>query len=67
MVDCLGFVPGGAWYGARNAGPDRDIRMLVGVGFLMVEGIGICERAFPWGSGAGCIVERLRSAMASVA
>ena len=62
IIDCLGFVPGGAWYVPRNAGPERDIRML-GAGFFTVDGIGICERALPYGSGAGCIVERLRSAI----
>jgi hypothetical protein len=47
IIDCLGFVAGGAWYGPLKAGPERDIRMFGAAGFLIVEGIGICERALP--------------------
>lgn len=40
------------------------MRIFVGAGFLIVDGRGMPERAFPYGSAAGCIVERrLWSAM----
>ena len=49
---------------ARRAGPLRDMRRFCG-GFLAVpgRGTGIPERAFPDGSGAGCTVDRRRSAI----
>lgn len=64
IIDCLGLVPGGAWYGPLSAGPERDIRILGAVGFLIVAGTGKCERAF---ESTGCIVDRLRSAISSMA
>lgn len=66
-MDCLGFVEGGTGYGPRIAGPERDMRILEleekTAGFFMVDGIGICERAFPYASGGG-IAERRRSDIA---
>jgi hypothetical protein len=70
-IMALGVGPGPfciMGYGARSAGPDMDIRPLW-LDFLTVEGMGIPEptpRKFPYGSAAGCIVDRRRkSAIAS--
>ena len=62
-MDCREFdpgpPPGGGRYGARPGGPARLIRTDdIGGAFLMVDGTGRQERAFPWGSAAGCIVDR---------
>ena len=58
-IDCLGLVPGGAWYGPRSAGPESDIRILLdATGFLIVVGTGKCDLAL---ESTGCIVDRLRS------
>ena len=48
IIDCRGVGPGPAGgaigYGARNAGPDMDIRPVLCEGFLIVEGTGRPER-----------------------
>ena len=51
----LGPEPAGGRYGARKAGPDRLMRTDDWGAFFAVEGIGMPERALPYGSGVGCI------------
>ena len=46
MSDCRGFDGGGMGYGARMAGPARDMRPWPGAGFLMVAGTGRLDRTF---------------------
>ena len=45
-------------YGARIAGPASDIRPCPCAGFFTVEGTGRLDRALPYGSPCGCMVER---------
>jgi len=63
-MDCLGFDAALGVCRARRAGPLRDMRRFCG-GFLAVpgRGTGIPERTLPYRSGAGCTVDRRRSAI----
>ena len=47
ITECRGVGPGpilGTGYGALRAGPDIDMRPLLSLGFLAVDGIGSPER-----------------------